>query len=1187
MSEAKLDIEVSPTRRRLAQVKKRAMTLLSKANEFGIGDEWTHMINTGSTKEVDAALDSLWDEADGAYMHGWLNTLQEVVNYLSGESDYFNKRQQDVAEGELNTSYMNKLKQDFYNKNPHFKRLDREKIFVGNQLASKVTPNNKPGQVVKKPMTPFKTQGMTEEVVENNPVVQAIARRLLNQRSDLLQKYGPEKVAAAIDDVADFVGSVDEIGSSDISVWVKQVEQSLSAMGGSISEAAKWRQGYSASGHPAGYKHKSGDVGPLGGTFTNEPSGYDGDTKKVPVQKHRDKSDELADRANTKLSTSGKPLLPKNAQRNLKSAIKQSLGKHGPVGILPEQTVTEGESAGVRPFLITAKLADGNEHQFQVHAQNEQQAREKLAKNYNQITILSVKDDFEGLDPKDDAAKLLSLLGIRPPAEPDPKLWSNLKHGPLINHILASVKNHPQQWAEAMEECLGKYGWSDRFENADNNRIIPWLNHYEDKAKIYKVLRRKISFDNLPPMAVRAVDAALKELVSEYSSSVDRILKMPSEKVWREAINTGMPVSVMLLPAVVAFEKINELGQTANNKKQGVTEGMFSNWSRKDIRNKDGNKTEPMKKAAKKKVKEGETKHTSTGRIHKGTYGTSFDDDYKAPPTQRGRGRPRLGADSTTGEVMKPDWSAFSKKVSPKTKLPTTRHKMVGETTLSEKAKSQQQQKFFGMAHALQKGEKIKGASPELKKVASTMGKQDVKDFAATKHKGLPKKVSEGRIKELAMDLDNLTDAAFLKKYKMTKAQAKKNMTGTVTTAEKKVDETYAKINSMINEEFGVDDAADDAESQLTYEQEQLKEALGEELYTELTEIMKTGDIPSEELYSALAQHFRDTGEIPEDSDEDESEWLSNRVYEIFSDSVTEGAYTQHYMDANKPSKDRQSAEAGSQKYSEIEPVSFKDDPIQATTDRALKYGAKGLEKVQGMVKRGLDEAVCPTCNQTNCTCQNSELSEMLRLSGLTLESGEVDEGNEFTLARKEAIKAGKDTFTVAGKTYKVTGDTSDEEKIEECTDGSMSPVPESGQTTGDISVNSSISSRGDKSVSVTATGDQADILNQLLSLAGLSGGAETSYSETPAVDVVDIMGSEQEMSEEKDSRYQANTTPEEHLFPIQAITKGGDGEVAGKEKKMNSRGYKFVDNPLAMKESNMSARLMREYESIKLHTTK
>jgi hypothetical protein len=59
---------------------------------------------------------------------------------------------------------------------------------------------------------------------------------------------------------------------------------------------------------------------------------------------------------------------------------------------------------------------------------------------------------------------------------------------------------------------------------------------------------------------------------------------------------------------------------------------------------------------------------------------------------------------------------------------------------IAEKAVSKQQQKFMGIAHAMQKGEKIKGASKELKKVANTMKPKDTADFAKTKHKGLPEK---------------------------------------------------------------------------------------------------------------------------------------------------------------------------------------------------------------------------------------------------------------------------------------------------------------------------------------------------------------------------------------------------------------------------------------------------------------
>jgi len=44
---------------------------------------------------------------------------------------------------------------------------------------------------------------------------------------------------------------------------------------------------------------------------------------------------------------------------------------------------------------------------------------------------------------------------------------------------------------------------------------------------------------------------------------------------------------------------------------------------------------------------------------------------------------------------------------------------------------------------------------------------------------------------------------------------------------------------------------------------------------------------------------------------------------------------------------------------------------------------------------------------------------------------GDVEEGNDFTGARLAAIKAGKPTFRVDGRVYKVTGDTSDERVME------------------------------------------------------------------------------------------------------------------------------------------------------------
>lgn len=57
---------------------------------------------------------------------------------------------------------------------------------------------------------------------------------------------------------------------------------------------------------------------------------------------------------------------------------------------------------------------------------------------------------------------------------------------------------------------------------------------------------------------------------------------------------------------------------------------------------------------------------------------------------------------------------------------------------VTEKAVSKKQQQFFGIVRAMQKGDMKKGG--EAGKVAKDMKKSDVKDFAATKHKGLPKK---------------------------------------------------------------------------------------------------------------------------------------------------------------------------------------------------------------------------------------------------------------------------------------------------------------------------------------------------------------------------------------------------------------------------------------------------------------
>jgi hypothetical protein len=80
---------------------------------------------------------------------------------------------------------------------------------------------------------------------------------------------------------------------------------------------------------------------------------------------------------------------------------------------------------------------------------------------------------------------------------------------------------------------------------------------------------------------------------------------------------------------------------------------------------------------------------------------------------------------------------------------------------IEEKAKSVEQQRLFGMAHAVQKGElspnKVGGA---VKKIAKDVSPKDVEDFASTKHKGLPEKVSEDAQTIIADKPDSMSNKA-------------------------------------------------------------------------------------------------------------------------------------------------------------------------------------------------------------------------------------------------------------------------------------------------------------------------------------------------------------------------------------------------------------------------------------------
>lgn len=456
-------------------------------------------------------------------------------------------------------------------------------------------------------------------------------------------------------------------------------------------------------------------------------------------------------------------------------------------------------------------------------------------------------------------------------------------------------------------------------------------------------------------------------------------------------------------------------------------------------------------------------------------------------------------------------------------------------------------------------------------------------------------------------------------------------------------------INMLVDNMFEDMETIMNAKSEepLTYEQDQLKQHLGSHLYGKLVKSMKLKDEFPDDLYDNLFHFFRD--EMPygvvNRRKGDPYEWINNRLQSVFPE-LDEAI--------NIPRGDSFAGQSPSgadimnpQPKPEFEPsrIQGQRPGVLSRAAGAVGAGAKALGKA--LVGHNDEELAHHTRSKMTMesvykeTAQTKQLAEMMRLAGLSevkspkadedydndgeIESekdevqdsrrkaaglpfkeskadekadkdydndGEVETGKEEYLGSKIAAakKAGK---LKEGEMCSTCGCEpcecdEDEEQLDECMD-----MVGAQQQDSQFSVNSSMDSNGNKTMTISATGEKADELAQLLRLAGQQGG-EAAEPEVVAVaepmevgdnaenSEIAVIGDEQEVDEEKDPRYEANTTPEEHAMPTQALTKGGDGDVAGQEKKMNPTKPTWKNGDNAMSEG-MSGKLMREYESIKV----
>ena len=176
------------------------------------------------------------------------------------------------------------------------------------------------------------------------------------------------------------------------------------------------------------------------------------------------------------------------------------------------------------------------------------------------------------------------------------------------------------------------------------------------------------------------------------------------------------------------------------------------------------------------------------------------------------------------------------------------------------------------------------------------------------------------------------------------------------------------------------------------------------------------------------------------------------------------------------------------------------------------------------------------------------------------VEEDDVEEGNLFTGNLAKARAAGKKEADLDGD-----GDmekVSESEQIDECGDmgpGSMMPDQQD-----KVNVNANMDSDGRKTINVSAEGDAAEQLAQLLKLSGMLGGKQPEMEKSIDEDFVN--------------------EPDEKIASVDTLLKAGND--LHKEKESHSDRPYLGDNPRAVRDNAMleslEAKLWREFQKDK-----
>ena len=523
------------------------------------------------------------------------------------------------------------------------------------------------------------------------------------------------------------------------------------------------------------------------------------------------------------------------------------------------------------------------------------------------------------------------------------------------------------------------------------------------------------------------------------------------------------------------------------------------------------------------------------------------------------------------------------------------------------------------MVHAMQKGEKVKGAGSELKKAAKTMSKKDAKDFASTKHKGLPKKVNEGL--NLMLDEDGQTLTHIVNRYKH---EVRKFIEGDFM-PDNLYDALYdyyldrgdlpyniAKGREGDPYQWVSDHFYDDVMRDLGNDMnETVQQPVVDNTLSELARLAglptnedgpgqfgmpnsRSMSVPpsktvTDKSVEPVSQFAADLGmpPLPFFSKKEKADYESMKARKAerqFQQSGSAyrddagvrynsrgepaeylGLRSKDYVDP-KPNRDRDLYNM--QHDPAFKNIQKEDGPGAAllySKDKPDSFGDK-LKSAGKSVRQAIDKATLP--------------------AGMHADYDRIEAEKDKKEPDAKVKPLGEQSDDSLNRMRRIAG-------LKECGDMEMSKSPMQKDR---LNVTTNMSSDGTKDVTVNAQGDKADELLQMLKMAGMR--SHDDHSVTMSEPEVIMISGDQMMDEERETEY-ANTPEEEYQTVDSIIRQGND---LNREKRQYADKPRLGDNPMAesildqdlneilesilIRDDNNGPKITRDPETGRVHAT-